>query len=184
MYATLFVFLEGPDDERFFRAVVAPLFQSRYASINYIQHAGKNAGYINSYINSIAAMNTDEYRADYLFFNDFDLSRCITGRKNALMRQYRRLDAERIVVVRKMIESWYVAGLDQTSCADFGLRYAGHTEGIDKRFLESCMPRRFNSLNLYLIDMLARFDHEIAIQQNTSYAYLIRKFVWSGGDRE
>ena len=78
-YRRLFVWVEGPDDERFFRSVVSSRFGGRYDEIAFQRYAGLTPDKVSNFLRSIRAM-----QADYIFVADIDKLPCVTGKKAVL----------------------------------------------------------------------------------------------------
>jgi len=104
-YKRLYIFVEGNDDERFFNKVLVPKFKEKYDYVKLIKYARWKKESVNNYIKSIKAMG-----ADYIFVADINNSPCITAKKERIQSIYKKIDNDKIIVVIKEIESWYLAG--------------------------------------------------------------------------
>jgi len=123
----LYIFVEGDRDEDFFERIVKPRLVDRYNKIIIIKYAQKRIEYINSYIRSILSMN-----ANYIFIADIDNSPCKTAKKEELKRRFPNLEQNKIIIVVKEIESWYLAGLDEKACKKLRIRCFDNTDSITK----------------------------------------------------
>lgn len=126
-YRRLFIWVEGGDDERFFRSVVCPQFAARCDWVEVRRYAAETPDKVGKFLGSIAAM-----AADYIFVADIDNSPCVTSKKAILTARYRNLDPARILIVKAEIESWYLAGLDAAACTRFGIGPLADTEPVTK----------------------------------------------------
>jgi len=171
MYRRIHVLVEGRDDREFFHVVIRPILQEHYDHVQIWEYAGATIERRIGYIRSIQAMN-----ADYLFVADINTSPCVTERKRHLVDSHKNtLDTGRTVVVRREIESWYMAGVDDQACQEFGITSLSHTDDVTKEQFVSLMPRRFNSVVEFMTDILRRFRIETAKSKNRSFCYLMDK---------
>lgn len=169
-YRRLFIWIEGTDDERFFNAIIVPRLAGRYDHITVQRYAGmKNEG-INKFLTSIEAMG-----GDYLFVADIDTAPCVMRKKEALQAAMKRLDAERIIIVKAEIESWYHAGLDATTARRLGTQAKHDTETLTKEQFRALQPTRYRSGIVYMADILDAFDIDTARRQNASFDYFVGK---------
>ena len=171
MYRRVDVLVEGRDDRRFFDALIRPILQKRYDDVRTWEYAGKSIERRINYLRSIQAM-----KADYLFVSDLDASPCITERKGHLVNSHKgMIDASRTIVVRREIESWYLAGMDDKACRKLGVRVPRRTDGVTKEQFGDLVPRRFNSVVEFMTEILRRFRIETAKGKNRSFGYLMDK---------
>lgn len=107
-FRRLFLFVEGDDDERFFRSVLLPFLQSAYQDIQFVQFSQRKKEKIAGYLRSTAAM-----KADYIFVRDLDQLPCATAARDKLLAVFPQVSADRVQIVKAEIESWYCAGLPE-----------------------------------------------------------------------
>lgn len=170
MYTRVHVLVEGRDDREFVNAVIRPMLQRQYDDVQVWEYAGETIGRRINYIRSIQAMN-----ADYLLMTDLDTSPCVTDRKNRLVRGYKgTIDAEHAVIVVREIESWYLAGVDDLACQEFGIPSMPHTDHVTKEQFRDMVPRRFNEIVInFMTDILRGFRIDVAKGRNRSFCYLM-----------
>lgn len=89
-----FVFVEGPDDERFITSVLGN------DKIKVIKYAREKKEYINRYIKSIKSIPN----YDYIVICDIDL-KSLVEKKNAILAQFPDCEVEKIIVSIAEIES-------------------------------------------------------------------------------
>jgi hypothetical protein len=83
-YRRLFIWVEGPDDTRFFDRVIKPLFSTSHDWVEVREHSGLPRKKLRDFLRGIRAM-----RADCLFVVDLNQSPCISERKRRLRKTLR-----------------------------------------------------------------------------------------------
>jgi hypothetical protein len=175
----LFIFVEGDDDERFVKKVIEPLIKQNYSVIKFIKYEKSIKKEIIDQLNTIR--NKDIY--DYLFFCDFDshgdANFCTTTRKIKEFEKYNQvLELEKIVVVKEVIESWYLAIADVSILNQFKLPIENNTEIIDKQIFNRKISEEYPGYRTYIkIELLKKFSIENGIKRNKSFEYFINKFT-------
>ena len=170
----LFILIEGDDDERFFKAVINPILEKKYLIILY-KYAQETKKKINALIKS--TKNKNLY-ADYLFVTDIDNNPCVTAKKEKIKEKHPiNDDINKISVVIKEIESWYLAGLsDKDSKEIIGKKFKD-TNTIIKEQFDNYKPKRFDSSIDFMIEVLKHFSVNIAKKKNTSFNYFMEKYT-------
>lgn len=170
-YRRLFLFLEGDDDERFFRAVLFPLLRRSYEEIRTVQVSQLTKKKISEWLRSVGSMG------DYLYVRDLDRHPCVTAAKAALLEAHPRLVPDRIQIVKAEIESWYCAGIGSGKLADSEIATCLETEIVTKERFEAAIPGgRVNRIPA-MAEILERFDLEAAARRNSSLQRFLRKFL-------
>jgi len=170
-YRRLFIWVEGEDDRRFFEKMIAPKLQKKYNFVETRRYATLKKEKIYNFLKSIKAMG-----AEYIFVADINHSPCVTAKKENIRSELRNIDEERIIVVIKEIESWYLAGLDNTRSKKFKVRAFKTTDDITKEKFNSLIPKKFDSRIDFMLEILKNFSIEIAKQKNRSFRYCIEKY--------
>ena len=171
-HTKLVLFVEGPDDSRFAERVLFPLAERMFNHIQLYEYAERKPSKVREYISQIKFVPD----WDYIFTADFDEGPCITLRKSRLMDQYDSLDdPKRILIVRREIESWYLAGLNSDSCAHLGIPNFPDTNDILKEQFDGIIPQRFDSRTDFLVETLKRYDTATARRKNASFDYAMEK---------
>lgn len=171
MYKRIDVLLEGPDDTRFFDAILRPILESRYDYVQTWQYAGEKHEKTKNYLRAIKAM-----KADCVFLRDINASPCVTAKKEAIQKTYPRVvEPPNVFIVVLEIESWYVAGLDNGNCKQLGIRLSAKTDHIGKEQFNGLIPKKFGSRIDFMIEVLKRFSIETAKQKNKSFSYFISR---------
>ena len=158
----LHVFVEGPDDERFFSKVYGETF----GEYKFIQYAGLTPQKINNYLHSINCMPN----SDYLFFCDADGCE-IEKKKSDISIKYSCIDKERVFVVQYEIESWYYSGASPEKCQKLKLKqYVFNTDNFTKEHFNARIPRR-GDRKIIMALLLEEYAIDLAITRNTSLAF-------------
>jgi hypothetical protein len=172
-YQQLFIFLEGPEDERFFEKI-KPLIDENYDYVRFIKWATAPSITLGRYVRSLRSTEV----SNYFFVTDINNSPCVTHKKGKLkkVKNFRNvLEEERIVVVIKEIESWYLAGLDDSACKELRIETLGNTNNITKEDFNRIIPEKFDSRIDFMQEILKRFSIETAKEKNVSFNYFVSK---------
>jgi len=174
MFNELYFLVEGNDDERFFQRIVEPILQDRYDYIGYYQYARRPKRKIQAFIKSIASK-----QADFLCITDINTSPCVTARKKQVKRnKLGTLSDSRVLVVKKEIESWYLAGLNEECCRRLRLPACRETESISKeQFKQFLSGSKLGCTINCMIDILRNYNICTAKSKNESFDYFHRKYL-------
>jgi hypothetical protein len=172
-YNLLFILIEGDDDERFFESVVKPFLQERYSAIRFWQYAEENEKRKVNFIKSINSM-----KADYICIGDIDDVPCITAKKEKITDDFsKKITVDRIAIVIKEIESWYLAGLDETVSKKLGIRKKiKTTDNITKEHFNQLIPKKMPRPE-FMLKILENYDVEVADGKNRSFGYFLNKWM-------
>ena len=132
----IFIFLEGNDDLRFFDSVLKPFFEEKYLVIKTFLFAEKPKIKNNKLLKSIHSM-----KYDYLVFSDLENNSCVTMKKEKLIKDKGDFKSESIIVVKKAIESWYIAGVDTGFFKTVKRKDVLGSESIDKHKFREIISR-------------------------------------------
>jgi len=174
VYKELFVFVEGDDDERFFDGIIKPILSEKYDSVVIRQWAQEGRSKIDNYLKSIKSEN---WNAHYILVTDMDTP-CVTAKKDGIQRRFKNVDRDRIMVVIKEIESWYLAVLDDDRSKKFGIRSFRTTEDITKEQFNALIPKEFGSEIDFMQEIVkpSNFDTQTAKRKNRSLRYFVEKY--------
>ncbi|MCK5564786.1 MAG: hypothetical protein KAJ07_06030 [Planctomycetes bacterium] len=171
-YRKLYFFVEGSDDTRFVENVLKPILSSRFDHLAVVEYAQRPLKIIKSFLVSINSMQD----SGYYYMRDINSSPCVTSKRDDIVSSFgNRIDENRIVIVIKEIEGWYLAGLDETAAKELGVKQFGTTDSMTKENLEHMMPTRFDSRKDFMIEILKRFDIDVAKQKNNSFNYFMNE---------
>lgn len=173
-WKSLYVFVEGNDDELFFDTVIRPLLRPHFNEVSTIKYGQQTDIWVNNFLSSIQSMS-QLMEVDYLFLCDINNSPCVTAKKQEAVQRYTSLEESKIVVVVREVEGWYLAGLDQDSCKQLRIRCFADTNSITKEQFNQLMPSSIRARPVFLQQILQRFSLEVAKQKNASFQYLCRR---------
>jgi len=163
------VLVEGDDDERFIKSFES-LLLSKYAWMKIYRYSCKKTQDIERLIVSINKMS-----CDYLFLRDFDENRCVIELKDHILVRKKFLDRGKIIIVKKEIESWYLAGLTCEQLKKWKIDESRAVETIDKEYFESVIPRCFISKADFMVEILKNYSIEEARDRCQSLNYFLNK---------
>ena len=112
---------------------------------------------------------------EYIYVRDINDSPCVSYKKQKIQDELRNIDKNRIIVVIREIESWYLAGLDVSS-KKFGVRPFNITDTITKEQFNDMLPTKFDSRIDFILEILKYFSIEKAKERNRSFRYFIEKY--------
>ena len=174
---SLYILVEGNDDIQFFDRIIKPRIKGNYDSIilwDYAQKKKKNIK-IKNFIRSIESMD-----ADYIYVSDINNSPCVSEKKNNIKGKFRNIDDNRIVIVVKEIESWYLAGLSDENAKKFKIRPSNikDTNIISKEQFNVLIPENYRDSRInFMIEILKYFCIETGKQRNKSFKYFVDKYI-------
>jgi len=171
-YNRLFIWVEGDDDRRFFTKIIKPIFQQNYDWVEVIPYATLRQEKINRFILSIKSMN-----ADYIYVTDINNSPCIAAKKQKIRDKHQIIDQDRMTIVIKEIESWYLAGLTSMESKNFKIQILKTTDDITKEQFDQFQPKRHDSRISFMLEILNCFSIETAKQKNKSFKYFVEKYL-------
>ncbi|MBL5982388.1 hypothetical protein NAAC61_10645 [Petrotoga sp. 8T1HF07.NaAc.6.1] len=169
-YERLYILVEGDDDKRFFEKILTPLFEGKYDQVKVWKYAQQKKEKVSKFLESIKALS-----ADYIFVSDIDRTPCVTARKQYIQSKFKEIDKDRIIVVIREIESWYLAVLDDKSSKRLGIRYSKATDNVTKEQFNNLIPRKFDSKIDFMQEILKCFNIETGKHRNTSFRYFLDK---------
>lgn len=173
-YKRLFIFVEGEDDARFFGKTIKPRMQKKYDLVQIINHCARSKREkINNFIRSIKAMN-----AAYIYIRDINNAPCVTAKKQEIQSKLRNIDVNRIIVVIKEIESWYLAGLSEEKSRRLGIHiFKKTTDHISKEDFNGLIPKKFDSRIDFMVEVLKFFSIKTAKEKNKSFEYFAKNYL-------
>jgi len=166
--------VEGSDDETFFSHILVPELKKKYDGVQIIQWARDSKKSINKVISSLNKM-----KRPYMFVTDRDNLPCLTKKKEHLKEKYNKIDINRILIVKIEIESWYLAGLDNKSCSELGIKEFSSTDNLIKEKFNELIPSG-TLRTVFLSRILDRFSIETAKTKNSSFKYFFESDKFLG----
>lgn len=166
----IWCFIEGLDDKRFFEKIIQPSLEEKFCTEVYFwEYAQKKKEKVKDFIKSINAMN-----GKIIFIADKD-EITIEQKRELILSEYSELEESELEVVVKEIESWYLAGLVETSDIKLSKSLPSNTDNISKE--QFCMYfERLNCLEAKIF-ILENFDSNLACDKNSSFKDFIFKYI-------
>lgn len=169
----LFIFVEGPDDKRFFNRIIQPVLKNRCSQIRIIEYATLPKKKVAGFLKAVKKL-----KADLFFVADINAAPCVTKRKEGILKKYtRNLNQDNIIVVIHEIESWYIAGLSDKMMRELTNKTFKDTSNLTKAEFNDRMPKKFKYRINYMIEILNHFSIDIASKgsRNKSFKYFRKK---------
>ena len=113
---------------------------------------------------------------DYLLIRDMDDRPCVTATKEAIASRISGLSWDRVVVVPREIEAWYLAGLDEAAHGELGLDRVAAVDSITKEQFDQLVGGRLQHQPA-MDEILRHYDVEVARQRSPSFRYFWQKHV-------
>lgn len=157
----LFVFVEGPDDERFITSIL-----SGY-NIKVVKYAHEKKDSINSYIRSIRHIPN----CDYIVICDIDL-KSLKQKKDEILSLFPDCETDKIIVSIAEIESWYIAGVDKSTAQAMKIKYMCCTDTITKEKFNQMVPAKMDRIN-FMIEILKKYNLDEAPLRNKSLKFFL-----------
>ena len=170
-YRRLWLLVEGNDDARFVESVLAPKFRRAYDDVQIWRYSQapirKRANFL---------QNIRRTGADYILFCDIDELPCVTSKKESMKSGLPALSDARIAVVVKEIESWYLAGLDESDFSALGIANASRPDEVVKEKFDVLVGGKANHTDM-MVEILKRYDISQARRRSPSFGYFARKHL-------
>lgn len=170
-YRLLYVLVEGRDDERFFQRLIEPRLAEKYDRVQLWKYAQQKRERVTGFIKSIGSMDY----AEYLYVSDLDQAPCVTMRKQHILGALTALDQTRVIVVRREIEGWYLACLDEETCSKLGFEARADPDQITKEQFNDLMPPRFTSRIDFMQEILSLASLQAGSRRNASLRYFLAR---------
>lgn len=173
MFKRLFLFVEGPDDERFCRTVLESILKGHFQEIKYVHYAKKKPIDVAKFLRSMVHIPSPAF----IFMHDLDEHPCVTTCKEKIIEKFSHtLDQNAIVIAKQEIESWYLAGIELGHCKRLKVKYIKDTEKVNKEKFNTLIPKTFIRTD-FMIELLKVFSIEVAKERNHSFLYFHDKYL-------
>lgn len=153
----LFIFVEGSDDERFFRH----FFPEKNVKI--IQYAHMSHQDFRKMIQSTCYIDN----ADYIVITDAD-GATVEDKKNKFVDRHPHCDRNKLFVSQREIESWYLAGLNREETLKRKIKYIPNTNEVSKEQFEQLVPKGYSLIH-FKREILEIYDFCEARKRNESF---------------
>jgi uncharacterized protein YdcH (DUF465 family) len=157
-----------------FEKIVLPIFNRKNVTVSLRMYANDKHQEFAKFIRSLKQMNTD-----YILVADKNSEQtCITAKKENVQKCYENeVEKDKIIVVVKEIESWYLSGLVEEQAKKLDLPLLENTESVGKKkFDEYRRNCRIPNRKHLLKEILKYFSIKTAKQKNASFKYFADKY--------
>ncbi|MGP6219787.1 hypothetical protein [Caldiplasma sukawensis] len=163
------IFVEGFYDELFVSNIISKMDINPVPKI--IRYAGKEKSKINAYI-KVINLNF----GNFIFLSDCDpdTNPDPLSKVKKLQRIYPNLKEEQISLVFPEIEGWYIAGLDDYSRKEIGMRKLPKPNECTKEKFRACLPKKSDMIEI-MTQILEKFDMTKAMTNSDSFRTFIKK---------
>ena len=175
VFPKLQIFLEGDDDKIFFDRVIRPIVLNKYGKdISLIKYSKMKRSEIEKLLKLCQNKGNK-----LIFVADHDTHPCVSSKKQELKNKYKNLNDNSIVIVKKEIESWYLAGINEKVTRKFKIKNnLKDTHNIYKNDFNKIIEKsEFDSRIDAMQEILKYFDIKKAIRRNDSLKYFINKHI-------
>lgn len=166
------LFVEGGDDLTFVKRVLEPRLKERYDHVQIHTHANTSDDDLKRHFSSLERIGSD-----FFLLVDYDIGPCIAGVRQRYAQRYKpHLGEMRVLVVRPMIEAWYVAGVPSGN--PFKASIPPKVDSVDKQAFAQIFGKRAESRverRVLLQQILAIYDWGLALQRSASLRYCALK---------
>ena len=171
----LYVLVEGPTDQMLFQSeAMDQVVRQRFPYAHVITWASETKDDLVGLLRGIIADG-----APYIFLCDKESAFvCIQTRKQYALSRCPNVAVDRILIVVREIECWYIAGMSQTFSNQYGFAIPDNSEDFAKPRFEDLSTRlKFASPEDMMIEILKTFSVQNAALRNTSFSRLVEKYL-------
>lgn len=168
----IYIFVEGNDDERFFKKLISPVLKKSYDDIEIIQYAQMKKEKVGLFLLSVKTL-----KFDYIFVADIDYFDNVNQKKQYLHKLYANLSDEKLYIAVMEIESWYLAGLKDSTAKKLGIFYKGDTNEVTKEDFNHIHRTRFTSRIDFMNELLKIYSFDTAVDKNNSFNFFFHNFL-------
>ncbi len=170
---TLYILLEGNDDERFFRILVSPRLLRSYRAVKIWKYARERRQKTLKFIRVLQRTGKD-----FLYVRDIDSAPSIKAKKEEIQSSFDHTIPDRsLIVVVMEIESWYLAGLPPPYLNSFGIiLHHQATDTITKEQFNRLIPRHMARAQ-FMNELLRHYDLDWAVRRNASFGYFLSHWL-------
>jgi hypothetical protein len=174
---TLYVLLEGNDDERFFRTLLTPHLEKRHRKVKFWKYAREKRKRTLKFIQTLRRID-----ADFIYVRDIDSAPSVRAKKREIAALYEDIIPDRSVVIVVMeIESWYMAGSDPEYLKKHEIvQEDSSTDLLTKEDFNRLIPPRMSRIE-FISEILEHFDLERGVTRNASFRYFVQHWIWNHG---
>ena len=173
----IYIFVEGNDDERFFKRIIEPRIPQR---VIYIKYAQLKKKIVINYLRTI--QNSDD---DYIFAADLDDLPNPSAKIKWVRHKFENYhDKKEITIPKKNIaiviievESWYIAGMSDSFALMNNLDAIIRSEWVTKEVFNNIFHGKFRSRIDFMQELMKHFAFNSALEKNKSFKYFNDTFL-------
>jgi len=173
-YRRIVIFVEGKDDERLLKKIIEIKAEELIEHMRFYQFAKRKYKEVCKFIRNIPKVNSD-----YIFVHDLNDSECFPVKIENLSEKYKDLEKDKVIIVVKSIESWYLAGINKESCKELKIKYYENTSNVNKQNFSGLIPKEYGSRIDFMSEELKYFNIGEAKKRNESFKYFYDTFLQS-----
>ncbi|MBD3338004.1 MAG: hypothetical protein GF353_02770 [Candidatus Lokiarchaeota archaeon] len=169
----IFLFLEGDDDERFFKKILINRFREKCNRVQIVKYAQMSHNGI------IKLLKTIKYKEnwDYIFLSDINSAECYPNKKSLIETRFEYIEIEKIVIVIMEIESWYLAGINNDFLRSINANLMDQgCNHVDKERFNLLIPQDMPRV-LFMNKILDNYNIDLALENNESFEHFLRTFL-------
>lgn len=176
MHRPFTAFVEGPSDARFFDRIVKPNLRKVYAPISVVEYAHLPDRIVNGFIRTLNSSGEG-----YVLLCDVDDYACVPSRLDSITGRHPELPRNKVQVVVREIEGWYLAGVSRQHCHRLKLRASKLSKGTNELTKENLSSFREQDSPLSVIELMTSicgcFQIALARQRNRSFNRFCSRFL-------
>ena len=117
-------------------------------------------------------------KVDYICIGDIDDVPCITAKKEKITDDFgKKITADKIAIVIKEIEGWYLAGLDEKASKKLRIhKNIKTTDNVTKEHFNQLIPKKMPR-SVFMRKILENYDVRVAEGKNKSFGYFLSDFL-------
>ncbi|MDD1672722.1 MAG: hypothetical protein LUO82_06955 [Methanomicrobiales archaeon] len=173
---SLYVLVEGNDDERFFNTVLKPRLLQHYRVIKFWKYARERRRRTIKFLRALKDME-----AAFIFVRDIDSAPSIGVKKREIGVCYDHMIPESAMAIVVMeIESWYLAGHADKFLDEMGIWFPlPTTDTLTKEEFNRLIPVHMSRIE-FMSECLKHFAIERGVVRNASFRYFMQH--WLNGE--
>jgi hypothetical protein len=169
---SLYILLEGNDDERFFRILLRPYLERKYRKVRFWKYAREKRSHTLKFIKSLQKMDVD-----FIYVRDIDSAPSVRTKKQEIGEWYAHAVPDQVIVIVVMeIESWYLAGPDPDYLSHFGIQIEESTDTLTKEAFNRLIPLRMSRIE-FMNELLKHYSIDSGITHNASFNFFVQRWI-------
>lgn len=171
MSKSLIFFVEGFFDRVFIEKIVLKILEDKTSfTFKVYEYSEVKSKWkkLNSFLS-----NLEKAGIEYLFLTDINNAPCISARKIILQEDIPKINPDKIVIVKKEIESWFLAGIDEITRKKIKIEQFSSTDTLSKEDFSKAIGSR-KKVNV-ISEICRSFNLNEARRKNNSFDYFLRK---------